>query len=243
MRLFLRALCRALAVLMVLAPAAAWAQQIGGYTNMSVDSQHGTQIEYLSPGGKTFLWYPGNTVILPGRWKREGQNICFSYGANTYNPATGQRGGGWECMEFRLWWWANEQRMPGDIFGLEHRTEVPYRLDRNRTTLEKVLARVSPGVEAPPLEVQVLAPGAELSLSCASILANAERSQGDAQVAVGTLFSGRFMGKPCGRVDYDGAFALAQRFGISFEPFARKLRERASIGHPTAISALERLGL
>jgi hypothetical protein len=85
----------ALLLLALAAPAVA-APQIGGYTNMSHDAGHGTQVEYLSPGGSAWLWYPGNSVILPGKWKRSGENICFAYTANSYNPVTGHKGGDWE---------------------------------------------------------------------------------------------------------------------------------------------------
>ena len=230
--------------LLLLAPAAASAQQVGGYTNMMVDRAHGTQIEYVTTSGKAFLWYPGNDVILEGRWKREGENICFAYGENTYNPATGTQGGGWECMPFNIYWWVVEERMPDDIFALEGRGAVPFKLNPARTTLEKLLARVSPQADAPPLEMAVTGANGDLvSESCATIVANVERSKADMARAVSTYFRGTFMGKPCVEIDYDRAFDLAKRAGISFEPWARVLRERAAAGHPTAVSAVERLGL
>lgn len=228
----------------LLAAVAAQAQPVGGYTNMSVDPAHGTQIEYVAAGGKSYLWYPGNTVILEGRWKREGDSICFAYGENTYNPATGTQGGGWECMRFDIYWWVVEERVPADVFSLATRREAPFKLEPKRTTLERLIARVSPDVEVPPLELAVTGPNGNLvSESCASILANAENSKADMARAVSTYFSGRFMGKFCVDVDYDRAYDLAQRAGISFEPWARQLRERAAFGHPSAKSALERLGL
>ena len=232
------------ASLLILLIPAAVAQQLPGYTQMINDGQHGTQIEYLTEGGKAFLWYPGNSNILEGRWKREGQDICFAYGENTFNPVTGHQGGGWECMSFDIYWRVVEERMPGDLFALQGRGAVPFRLDPKRTTLEKLLARVSPGSEAPPLEMSITeADGDRVSLSCASIIANAERSKADMATAVSTYFYGIFMGKPCVEIDYDRAFDLAKRAGISFEPWARVLRERAANGHPRAIATVERLGL
>lgn len=50
------------------------------------------------------------------------------------------------------------------------------------------------------------------------------------------------MGKPCVDIDYVRAFDLAERSGTGVEPFLRILRERAGQGHPSAKSALERLG-
>jgi len=232
------------AVLLFFVSSAVSAQQLGGYTQMMRDSQHGTQIEYLSEGGKAFLWYPGNASILEGRWKRQGADICFAYGENTYNPATGHVGGGWECMPFDLYWRVVEERMPGDIFSLQGRGAVPFKLERRRTTLAKLLARVAPGTDAPALEMAVTGSGGEReSMSCASIIANAERSKADMANAVSTYFHGIFMGKHCVDVDYDRAYDLARRAGISFEPWARVLRERAAEGHPRAVAAVKRLGL
>jgi hypothetical protein len=222
----------------------ATAQQLPGYTQMINDGRHGTQIEYLTEGGKAFLWYPGNSNVLEGRWKREGQDICFAYGENTFNPVTGHQGGGWECMSFDMYWRVVEERMPGDLFALQGRGAVPFRLDPKRTTLEKLLARVSPGAEAPPVELSITeANGDRFSMSGESLVANAERSKTAMSHAVPVYFYGRFMGKPCVEIDYDRAYDLAQRAGISFEPWARVLRERAASGHPNAVSAVERLGL
>lgn len=238
------ALAIASALFLLVSTSAAFAQQLADHTHMSYSRDHGTQVAYLTANGRTFLWYPGNRVILSGRWKREGENVCFVYGENTYNPSTGTRGGNWECMPFNLYWRSVEQLMPGDILGLSRRTDAPFRLERGRTTLEKLLARVSPGAKAPPVEVgAVNQNGEETTLSCATILANAERSKADAQIAVATYFYGIFMGKPCVEVDYDKAYALAKKAGISFEPWAKVLRERAAAGHPTAVAAVERLGL
>ncbi|KQT48490.1 hypothetical protein ASG47_09090 [Devosia sp. Leaf420] len=222
---------------------AAFGQEIGDHTHMSYDPAHGTQVEYLAANGNSYLWYPGNRSILPGRWKREGDQMWFAYGANTYNPATGQSGGGFECVPFRIYWGSVERRMPGDILGLSSRTDVPFRLEKRRTTLEKLLARVSPGAVAPPLEVGTRIGNQEIVLSCANILANAENGKAGAQLAISTYFHGVFMGKPCVDVDYDKAYALAQKAGISFEPWARVLRERAAAGHPRAVAAVARLGL
>jgi hypothetical protein len=80
-------------------------------------------------------------------------------------------------------------------------------------------------------------------MSCESLIANAERSMTDMSHAVPLYFYGLFMGKPCVEIDYDRAYDLAQRAGISFEPWARVLRERAANGHPKAASVVERLGL
>ncbi len=54
-----------------------------------------------------FLWYPGNSVVLPGTVERFEEvtvaeqphaALCFQYGAITYNPVTKQRGSKWNCF-------------------------------------------------------------------------------------------------------------------------------------------------
>jgi len=172
------------AVLLALATQTATAaEQLGGCTNMHVDRSRGSQVEYLTRSGKSYLWYPGNKVILEGRWKRQGDQMCFAYGANTYNPATGHRGGGSECTPYRLYWGGIFQRMNGDLFGLEGRREVPFVLSRKRTTLEALLKRASPGAKAPPVELTANTPTGHIALSCESLLANAERCKSHMQIA------------------------------------------------------------
>ena len=83
---------------------------------------------------------------------------------------------------------------------------------------------------------------AQSDMTCESIIANAERSKTDMAIAAGTYFHGKHMGKPCVDVDYVKAFDLATRSGIGVEPYLRILRERADQGHPSAKSALEKLG-
>jgi hypothetical protein len=227
--------------LMLAAPGMAASVELGGYTNMTFDSGHGTQVEYVAGGGTSFLWYPGNTVILEEHWKRQGSDICFLYGADTYNPVTGVRGGSWECMPFRLYWGGITERMKGDIFALRGRGEVPFVLPKERTTLERLLSRTSPGAKPPAPETPVNAPAGEIAETCDSIMANASRSKWDMTIAASTYFYGMFMGKPCGKVDYDRAFALARQAGISVRPWLNVLREHAASGNPLAISALKRL--
>ena len=230
----------ALLLLTLLITPAGAAPEVGGYTNMSYSAGHGSQVEYLSPKGTAWLWYPGNSQIVVGKWKRSGASICFAYGQNTYNPVTGRRGGDWECMEFRLWWWAIEQRVEGDPLHLEGATKVPFKLGKQRGRLDKLVARLT-GNKV-PLEVTILEPGKEAALSCKSILANAERSKSDMSFAIGPYFHGIFMGDPCGKVDYDRAFDLMQRTGTDLAPYLRILRDRAANGNRRAAAALERYG-
>ena len=80
-------------------------------------------------------------------------------------------------------------------------------------------------------------------MTCESILANAEKGGMETYMAVSTLFHGKHMGVPCGKPDYDRAYALAQQVNSSVAPWAKILRARAASGHPPAASAIARLGL
>lgn len=93
---------------------------------------------------------------------------------------------------------------------------------------------------AAPLATPAQAQG--IPFTCASILANAEHSQEDMQMAAGTYFHGIFMGKPCVKVDYARAFELMDRSGRDRTPFLKILRQRAATGNPSAIRALQRFG-
>lgn len=97
-------------------------QLVSGATAASRSSQHGSQVEYLAPDGRTFLWYPGNTRPLPGRWKVEqrslGALICFAYPPSSFNPATGQSGGDWQCQDGGNYVVAQSEFLDGDPFEL-----------------------------------------------------------------------------------------------------------------------------
>jgi hypothetical protein len=132
-------------------------------TRLSFSSQHGPQVAYARPDGAIFLWYPGNAVVLQGRWEirenvtdymRAGEllrslksaDVCFQYGANTYNPATAQRGGSFSCMPLRALQLVHREAQAGDVFGLSRRPAPPFVLGREATTFAAVKARAG----APP---------------------------------------------------------------------------------------------
>ncbi|MDO5706800.1 MAG: hypothetical protein Q4G49_17240 [Paracoccus sp. (in: a-proteobacteria)] len=104
-------------------------------TVKSYSRAHGTQIEYLAPDGRSFLLYPGNRMILPGEWQIRGSGpikgeMCFRYGANTYNPVTGARGSAWECGFLTDYLVYNDEIRDGDILNLSRRTQPPARLPK-----------------------------------------------------------------------------------------------------------------
>lgn len=119
-------------------------QQYIGLTIVYFDSGHGTQIEYYDQSG-SYLWYPGNTVILPGAWKisveatPSGQ-ICHRYPTSSLNPVTGVKGGEWECSRLRDQQTSIKHRLVGDPFELKS-GEVPFIFKRRKRMSLSALAR------------------------------------------------------------------------------------------------------
>ena len=92
-----------------------------GKTLHFYEDSHGNQVEYLDPAGRSYLWYPGNRVVLVGQWRCDESRIYFRYGYNSYNPVTGVIGGRWEPCTTALWSESIVEAVPGDILGLERR--------------------------------------------------------------------------------------------------------------------------
>ncbi|MDB5530841.1 MAG: hypothetical protein JWR51_3944 [Devosia sp.] len=119
------------------------------HTMMSYDSAHGTQVEFIASTGRTYLLYPGNTVIVKGSWrldrteKSDVFNICFRYPSNSSNPATGNAGGDWECQIAGFYLGALREIIPGDQLGLSRGSEVPFVLSRARTNFTSLLRKLA----------------------------------------------------------------------------------------------------
>ena len=119
-------------------------------TYRNVSAGHGNQIEHATADGRVFLWYPGNNVILPGKWKliEQRQNngacvlrsvsLCFQYGANTYNPVTGSQGAEWECGEFGRFRSGRAEVVPGDPLGLQRMSVPPFLLPRTDQSIAQI---------------------------------------------------------------------------------------------------------
>ncbi len=103
---------------------------------------HGSQVEYYDAKGRNWLWYPGNRIVLPGRWKAEGDRLCFKYTPNSYNPMTGASGSNWECTTASGFEKEVKDVVAGDVFGLAKRGNVPFSLPRGKTSIKALLARV-----------------------------------------------------------------------------------------------------
>lgn len=143
-------------------------EYLSNKTRRSWDPAHGVQVEYTSADGRAYLWYPGNKLILAGRWKTleydanvpapDGPRslkqfkVCFDYGPNTYNPATGHAGG-WECTHFVNLLFSGGPSRSGDVFGLAKRKTPPFILDKTeKPSLDELLARVGSGRSRPVRE-------------------------------------------------------------------------------------------
>lgn len=144
------------------------------YRNKTIktyDTSHGTQVEYHGADGRCYLWYPGNTAINRCRWKIEKRldprprpgdkplpNICYSYGENSYNPATGHRGSGWQCKRALVPFTDQDgsisfiipppstnlkdvQIVTGDKFNLARRVAVPFGLQKKRYSFAELEAQ------------------------------------------------------------------------------------------------------
>jgi hypothetical protein len=118
-----------------------------GQTAMSYDSTHGTQVEYLSTTGSAYLLYPGNTTIVKGQWRlnrtdEQGVfNLCFRYPGNSYNPATGQAGGQWECQIAGFYYQSLAELKAGDFLGLARSSTPPFILSPKKTTIMELITQ------------------------------------------------------------------------------------------------------
>jgi len=127
---------------------------VSNVTYRSFSWGHGNQIEHATADGRVFLWYPGNRVILPGKWKllevkidtgfciRKRLKLCFLYGANTYNPVTGTRGAQWECGEYANFHDTRVEVVPGDPLGLAKMKVPPFPLPRDSQSIAQVQAQL-----------------------------------------------------------------------------------------------------
>jgi len=106
-----------------------------GYTYLSFSDPkgilpgHGFQATFYDGQGRSWLWYPGNAVSVPGEWKVEDDRICFKRGANTYNPVTKTRGGKFKCQDIGISHRLTISRLDGDVFNLASGA-IPYRREK-----------------------------------------------------------------------------------------------------------------
>jgi hypothetical protein len=147
-------------VLLALAATCAHAQQIGEAetrkfvscrTLVTWTAPQGTQVSYLGAGGKAYLWAPGSDSVLSGNWKVDLNvtsprssfpylAVCVQYGTSTQ----------WDCRPAELLERITMDHADGDVFGLEGRTAVPFRLARDRTNIAMLQQHMQPPGAAQP---------------------------------------------------------------------------------------------
>lgn len=130
-----------------------------GRTRVTSAGLLGSQVTYMSPAGRSYLWFPGNRVVLAGGWTIEEtggyrpyagkpvsqMSVCFRYGANTENAFSGQRGGT-ECIPAEAGIGLIQDSADGDIFGLSRTEVAPFVLPARRTTIRELQGRLAGGV-------------------------------------------------------------------------------------------------
>ena len=125
-----------------------------GKTRLVTAANRGVQVSYMAADGSIYLWFPGNPVVMRGAWTFEETgayrpyagrpvseiSVCFTYGPGTVNAFDGQRGGT-RCVPGAALATMSVERADGDLFGLSRRTEVPFVLPPERTTLTDLRKR------------------------------------------------------------------------------------------------------
>ena len=114
-------------------PESVAATYLANKTVRTYSSFHGNQIEYFSPNGRAYLWYPGNRRPVPSFWKLRPNNnryeICFKYPTSSYNPATKDYGGYWECQDLAIYAKRIVEIADTDLFKLAT-GRLPFRLSQ-----------------------------------------------------------------------------------------------------------------
>lgn len=108
-----------------------------GQTYLSFSKVHGYQVNYIGKGGKAWLWYPGNSRVVPELWKRDNARdaLCWAHPSNTYNPVTKTKGGRFACENRTQAAKTVIAQLQGDIFSLSA-GKIPYRLSKCKAPKE-----------------------------------------------------------------------------------------------------------
>lgn len=106
-----------------------------GQTYLTFSRPHGFQITYFADASTSWLWYPGNRVALPAKWRSTRAEVCFTYGKNTFNPVLGQSGGKEVCRPVAQSQRTLVAKLPGDKYNLAT-ASVPYERGKCDAPLE-----------------------------------------------------------------------------------------------------------
>jgi hypothetical protein len=106
----------------------------------------GTQVSYLGAGGKAYLWAHSNDTVQSGTWRVD-PNATSPQSRIPYVAVCVQYGSSSDCRPAEILERITMDQADGDVFGLEARTAVPFRLARDRTNIAMLQQRLR--AEAP----------------------------------------------------------------------------------------------
>jgi hypothetical protein len=100
---------------------------------------------YLGAGGKVYLWAPGHDSVQSGNWRidpratspqspRTYVAVCLQYAA--------QPGAPWDCRPAEMMERSTVDHADGDVFALQGRSAVPFRLARDRANIAMLQQRI-----------------------------------------------------------------------------------------------------
>jgi len=107
-----------------------------GATLVALD-QWRVQIEYHSPDGRAYLWYPGNVAVNQGQWDVRARKdswdlmLCWRYMTSTNTKPFGTRGDGATCKAIGLT--KRNSWYEGDPYNLQS-GRIPFVIPRGTTT-------------------------------------------------------------------------------------------------------------
>ncbi|MES0871236.1 hypothetical protein [Pseudovibrio sp. SCP19] len=104
-------------------------------TTKSWSKKQGTQYEYFSKSGRSYLVYPGSTHVLKGRWEvvhtGSDAEICTQYPVNQRSSVAGMPSGHWECKNTFTYTKHLDEIRDGDPLRLARTSKLPKVLPPN----------------------------------------------------------------------------------------------------------------
>ena len=103
----------------------------GGETYLSFSQTHGFQVNYLQNNGRAWLWYPGNQMGVPERWRVDIRRnaLCWTHPKNTRNPVIQSSGSSEVCESLSFARRTIIASLNGDPFRLST-GKIPHTLNR-----------------------------------------------------------------------------------------------------------------
>lgn len=90
------------------------------HTFVSWDSANGPQIEYMDGQGRAFLWYPGYSNVLVGKWWLNSRGeVCFIYPAAQQKSPADPDFSQELCMTQLSFFETTQSKRDGDPFDLK----------------------------------------------------------------------------------------------------------------------------